>query len=149
LIVVVGDVDPAQMEAKLKAMFSDWTQPGEAGRDPDFGRVKHRGLTAGHYTDPNLPETVTVSWVQPNTAVEDSRALRREANLRAIAFSTLNRRLNRIARQSNAPYITANVEREVVQNAGIVASLGVSARTGTWQTALAAAEQELRRALQF
>jgi zinc protease len=149
LIVVVGDIDPAEIEVRLRTMFSDWRQPGEPGRDPDFGEVKRRGLTVAHLTDPNLPETISVSWIQPNTAVSDSRALRRDANLRAIAFSTLNRRLNRIARQSNAPFITANVEREVVQNGGIVASLGVSARTGSWATALAAAEQELRRAVQF
>ena len=149
LIVVVGDVDPVQMEARLKALFSDWSQPGEPGRDPDFGTVKHRGLTAGHMTNPSLPESVTISWIKPNAPVADTRAVRREDNLRAIAFTTLNRRLNRIARQTNAPFIGASVEREEVQNGGIVASLGVSARTGQWQSAMAAAEQELRRALQF
>jgi zinc protease len=149
LIVVVGDIDPAAMEKRLKDMFSDWAQPGEPGRDPDFGTVKHRGLTASHMTDPRLPETVTVSWIKPNGKVADSRALRREANLRAIAFTTMNRRLNRIARQTNAPFIGANIEREEVTNAGIVASLGVSSRTGQWQSSMAAAEQELRRALQF
>src|SRR5207249_3076683 len=91
----------------------------------------------------------TVSWIKPVAGVSDSRALRRESNLRAIAFSTLNRRLNRIARQTNAPFIGANVEREEVSNAGIVASLGVSARTGQWQSAMAVGEQELRRALTF
>ncbi|MBI1211655.1 MAG: insulinase family protein [Alphaproteobacteria bacterium] len=149
LIVVVGDVDPAQMEKRLQTMFSDWSQPGEAGRDPDFGTVKHRGLVAGHMTDPALAESVTISWIKPNGRVSDSRALRRESNLRAIAFTTINRRLNRIARQSNAPFIGANIERDETQDAGIVASLGVSARTGQWQTAMAAAEQELRRAITF
>ena len=149
LIVVVGDVDPAEMEKRLKDMFSDWSQPGEPGREPDFGTVKHRGLVASHMTDPRLPETVTVSWIKPLGKVSDSRTLRREANLRVIAFTTINRRLNRIARQTNAPFIGANIEREEVTNAGIVASLGVSARTGQWQSAMAAAEQELRRAVTF
>ncbi len=149
LLVVVGDVNPVEIEAKLRAQFSDWSQPGEPGRDPDFGRVQHRGLIAGHLTDPSLPETLTISWIQPNPAISDSRALRRESNLRAVAFSTLNRRLNRIARQSNAPFIGATIEREVLPNAGIVASLGVSARTGQWEAATAIAEQELRRALTF
>jgi zinc protease len=149
LLVIVGDVNPAEMEAKLRAQFSDWAQPGEPGRDPDFGRVKHRGLIAGHMTDPSLPETVTISWIQPIPVVGDSRALRRESNLRAVAFSTLNRRLNRIARQTNAPFIGATIEREVLPNAGVVASLGVSARSGQWESATAAAEQEFRRALTF
>ena len=149
LLVVVGDVNPTEIEAKLRAQFSDWSQPGEPGRDPDFGRVKHRGLTAGHMTDPSLPESATISWIQASPAVGDSRALRRESNLRAVAFSTLNRRLSRIARQSNAPFIGATIEREVLADAGIVATLGVSARTGQWEPAMAAAEQELRRALTF
>jgi zinc protease len=34
VLVVVGDVDPAAVEAKIKARFSDWTGRGTPGADP-------------------------------------------------------------------------------------------------------------------
>src|SRR5580658_65221 len=42
-LVVVGDVDPAALEAKIKARFGDWKGQGPAGADPDLGKVATRG----------------------------------------------------------------------------------------------------------
>src|SRR4029453_10590797 len=38
-LVIVGDVDPKQIEAKLRAKFADWTGKGPAGAEPDKGRI--------------------------------------------------------------------------------------------------------------
>ena len=38
-LVMVGDFDPAAIEAKIKARFSDWQGRGPAGADPDIGKV--------------------------------------------------------------------------------------------------------------
>ena len=34
VLVVVGDIDPTAIEAKIKAMFSDWAGRGAAGQGP-------------------------------------------------------------------------------------------------------------------
>ena len=38
-LVVVGDVDPAAMEAAIKAKFAGWTPVGQETAEPDFGQV--------------------------------------------------------------------------------------------------------------
>ena len=40
VLVAVGDFDPAAMEAKIKARFSDWTAVGPAGPEPYPGRCR-------------------------------------------------------------------------------------------------------------
>src|SRR5262252_4398330 len=52
VLVVVGDFDPAAIEAKIKARFGDWTGAGPAGTDPDLGRVKPRGTEAKLVIEP-------------------------------------------------------------------------------------------------
>ena len=43
-LIVVGDIDPQEVEAKIKARFSDWTGVGRAGPDPDMGAPPKRDL---------------------------------------------------------------------------------------------------------
>src|SRR3546814_15314849 len=38
-LVMVGDFDPAAIEAKIKERFSDWQGRGPAGADPDIGAI--------------------------------------------------------------------------------------------------------------
>src|SRR5271168_900063 len=42
-LVIVGDIDPDAIEAKIKARFGDWQGKGPAGADPDLGKVASRG----------------------------------------------------------------------------------------------------------
>ena len=59
----------------------------------------------------------------------------------------LNRRLSKLSRQADAPFLDARAQREVVSGGGIVTSLQIRTRDGAWDKAIAAAEQELRRAI--
>ena len=38
-LIVVGDIDPAAMEAKIRTRFDDWKASGPARPDPDLGPV--------------------------------------------------------------------------------------------------------------
>lgn len=147
LLVVAGDVDPARMEAKIAAVFGDWSQPGPAAPAEDFGTPAKRGLVAAHTVQPGLEESVTLSWIQPEDTRPDKKARRNEISQRIVAFTVLNRRLSKLARQADAPFIDARVAREVVQGGGIVTAVTVRTRAGEWAKGLQAAEQELRRAL--
>ncbi|MCE9522264.1 MAG: insulinase family protein [Alphaproteobacteria bacterium] len=147
LLVVAGAVDPAAMEAKIAAVFGDWKQVGSDAPADNFGKVKARKLTAGHATQANLEESVTLSWITPEDERPDSRLRRREIHQRLIAFTVLNRRLSKLSRQADAPFIDAHVQREVVAGGGIVTSIQIRSRGGDWAKGMAGAEQELRRAL--
>lgn len=147
LLVVVGDADVASIEARIAATFSDWKPDGASTVSEDFGKPKARGLDAAVIAEPGLEETVSINWMQPEDLRPDSKARRRETHNRIVAFTVINRRLSKVSRQADPPFIDADVSRDVVHGGGIVTSLTVRTKTGEWARGLAAAEQELRRAL--
>jgi zinc protease len=147
LLVVVGDVSLDALEARIATTFADWKAGGAATKADEFGKPLKRGLSALHLSEPGLEEVVSVSWVQPEDTRPDSTVRRREVHQRLVAYTALNRRLSKVARQEAPPFIDADIGREVIKGAGIVTSLTVRTKTGEWQRGLAAAEQELRRAL--
>jgi zinc protease len=148
LLVATGDFDPADLEAKIKAKFSDWRGEGQDPADPEQGAVKERSIVAAAHIEPNLPESVTVNWFQPPDDSVDTVALRARNLSRRIALSVINRRIGRIARGANAPFVGASVGHS--NSRGISQTMGIStnSRPGQWRRAIAAAEQEYRRALE-
>jgi zinc protease len=149
LLVMVGDFDVAKVEAKIKAKFSDWTQPGAPSAPLDFGRPARRGLSVAHFVEPGLPSSVIVSWVSPPETRPDSRAVRREDVIDGLAAAIINRRFQRIARQKDAPFIAASVGRSETERSAISTDLFASVRPGQWAQGLGAIEQEMRRAVRF
>ncbi|NOT40722.1 MAG: insulinase family protein, partial [Alphaproteobacteria bacterium] len=146
LLVVSGDVNPVLIEAKIAAVFGSWKQAGPLPAE-DFGKPKQRGLEVAQSIQPGLDESIVLSWVAPEETRGDSTARRREIHARLVAFTVLNRRLSKLARLADAPFIEAHVGREQIGGAGVVNSLQIRTKAGAWQKGLAAAEQELRRAL--
>lgn len=146
LLVVSGDVTPAQIEAKIAEVFGSWKRGGQLPTE-DFGKPKPRGLEVATAIQPGLDESIVLSWVSPEDTRPDSTARRREVHARLVAFTVLNRRLSKLARLADAPFIEAQIGREQIGGAGIVHSLQIRTKAGEWQKGLAAAEQELRRAI--
>jgi zinc protease len=147
LLVVAGDVDPAAIEAKIAQVFGSWKQPGPGPAAENFGTPKPRGLEIAQSIQPGLDESVVLSWVSPEDTRIDNRQRRREVHARLVAFTVLNRRLSKLARVADAPFIESHIGREQIGGGGIVTSLSIRTRAGEWQKGMAAAEQELRRAL--
>lgn len=148
LLIATGDFDPAVLEAQIQTKFSDWQAQGAPTKDPVEGPIKQRGLTAASHTEANLPEGVSISWLRPANDPADTLAERELNAKRNIAFAIVNRRLGRIARESNAPFVGAGAGWGSVRGTMNTTSLSASSRPGQWRTALAAAEQELRRAVE-
>lgn len=149
LLVIVGDIDVADIENRIKAKFSDWTATGPADPAPTYGVVARRGAEAKHRVEAGLPASVSLTWVSPPDIARDSATRRSQEIVRSVAFATVNRRLQRIARQSEAPFISADVSRSVLEKSATLAVLDVDVRPGQWNAGMRAAEQELRRALRF
>jgi len=149
LLVVVGDIDPARIETIVRDKFSDWTQPGAAAPAPSYGAIARRGPQAAHRAEAGLPAGINLTWVTPAENLRDTAARQRTEIVRALGYAVVNRRLQRIARQADAPFIAADISRAEVEDSATLAVLDISNRPGQWQTAMAAAEQELRRALRY
>ena len=146
-MVLVGDIDVAQVEAKIRAHFSDWPA-APAPAQPDAGPIdpKDAGRTA-IYIDPSLSEHLTIARRAPWRNEPDTWANRRESLLRGIAQGIINRRLQRLSRRNDPPFRAAHFGVSDLFHAGQETALSVDSIDGQWRRALTAATLELRRAL--
>jgi zinc protease len=148
-LVVVGDIDPAAIEAKIKARFSDWQGQGPAGADPDLGPVKPRGPDFRMAVETGAPTAFELAWVAPPDLDPDTQAKRRRQIIQQLGLSVLNRRLATLVRAADPPFISAGAARGDTLRAERVTGLVVIAQPDHWKPALAAAETEVRRAVQY
>ena len=149
VLIAVGDFDPDAMEAKIKAKFGDWTAKGPAGPDPDLGAPLRRGTTTNLIVEPGAAETVDLSWIALPDRSPDSKARRRRDVIDQIAFAILNRRLDRLVREDDPPFVSAAAYRADMFHSAEVTTIQATAHTGDWKSALAAIDQEARRLSQY
>ncbi|NBC35627.1 insulinase family protein [Novosphingobium sp. FSY-8] len=147
-LVVVGDVDPAAIEAMIRQRFASWAARPAPPRmkagpiDPaDGGRVSVQ-------LNPSLTESVTLLRTGPIQDEPDTLATRHRNLLRAIGYGIINRRLLHVARQPDAPFRDAAYRTTDNLHAWRTTMLDVDAITGRWRSATQAAITELRRALE-
>ncbi len=148
-LVVVGDIDPAALEAKITARFGDWRGQGPAGADPDLGKVATRGADFRLAVEPGSPTTFEIAWVGPPDLSPDDLVKRRRQIVERLALAVLNRRLATLARESAPPFISAGAFHGDQLRAEQVTGLLVYSQPDRWKAALATAETEARRAIQF
>ncbi len=148
-LVIVGDIDPAAIEAKIKARFGDWQGKGPAGADPDLGKVAPRVGDFKLAVEPGSPTTFEVAWVGPPDLSPDSVAKQKRETVERLALAVLNRRLGALAREASPPFISAGVFHGDQLRAEEVTGVLVYSQPDHWKDALATAETEVRRAIQF
>jgi len=148
-LIVVGDFNPAAVEAAIKVHFASWQGPPPAPQ-PNIGPLgfDRKGKTE-IYLDPALAERVTVERTGPWLHEPDTVAQRKEDILRQIGYGIINRRFQRLSREADPPFRAAGIGTSGVFKTGRTTDLIVDAAEGEWRRGLAAAEREYRRALQF
>ncbi len=148
-LVVVGDFPVDVVEAAIRARFADW-QPAPAPSQPAAGPidVTRKGLT-DIYTDPALPEFVTISRLAPWRDEPDTIAARRAATVRGIGYGIINRRLARLARGADAPFRSASFGSGDIFEDARVTSLQVGSADGEWQKGVIAATREVNQAFTY
>jgi zinc protease len=144
-VIVVGDFDPAEVEAKIRARFADWAPTGPETAEPDLGQVEKRGLTVSVVNLPGAQTLTYIAWARPYDSAPDSRAKRRRETVENLALAVLNRRLGRLATRADPPFISADSSFENLLHSDKVAVVDATSATGAWRPALATIEQEVRR----
>jgi zinc protease len=149
VVVAVGDFDPDVMEAKIKARFGDWTNPAPAGAEPDRGVPVQRGRQTRLVIEPGASEDAALTWVMPADLSPDGPARRRRKIIESLALAVLNRRLDRLVRADDPPFVSAAAYTSDLFHSAKETTLQVTARPGEWRKALNAADQEARRLIQY
>lgn len=149
-LVVVGDMDPQAMEAKIKARFADWKPQGQGAPDPQLGLPDfNRALAADIFVDPAIQDVVSINYLRPYRDEPDSVAKRSRSVLENIGQNIIARRFGKIASSEDAPIMGGGLSDSSGWKSFDQISLAAAAREGEWKSALALLEQEQRRILQF
>jgi zinc protease len=148
-LVVVGDIDPDAIEAKIKARFSNWVGVGPAGPDPDMGPVKPRTPDVRMDVEPGAPTAFELAWVTPPDLDADTVAKRKRLTIEQLGLAVLNRRFATLTRSSAPPFTSAGAGRETELRTERITDVVVITPQDHWKQALTAAEAEVRRAVQY
>ncbi len=149
-IVIVGEIDPGEIEPLIEARFADFSAERPEPDEPDRGRVVTRDGVARLHTEPEAATTrVAVQSVQPYERRPDTSDHRIEKLTRSVAMQMLNRRLDVMAQEEDAPFSRASVAAYDLFDTFTNASVELHSRPGDWERALETAERELRRALEY
>ncbi|HZZ66556.1 MAG TPA: insulinase family protein [Phenylobacterium sp.] len=149
VLVAVGDFDPAAMEAKIRARFGDWKDVGPVGPEPVLGAVKPRKTEAKLVVQPGTSLNLQVTWVRPPDLRPDRLAKRRSDVIEQLGFAVLNRRLSALARSPQPPFLGAAAFKADQGHSAEVTMLSLVAQPDGWRDALAAVDQEERRAVRY
>lgn len=149
VLVVVGDFPVELLEERVKHWFADW-QPAPDPAEPQTGPVDvDRRSDIDIYTDPALPENITVTRYGPWIDEPDTIANRQQGLLRRVGYGIINRRLAALARGADAPFRGASFGTSDVFEDARATTLSVSTADGEWQNGLVAAATTVREALAF
>ena len=148
-LIVVGDVDPKLVEAKIRARFADWKGVGPASVEPTLGPPLKRGMETRLVVDPKLSRLIAVAWVAPY----DDRPETREKVIRnvveSIGLTIVNRRFQRMASQPVRPFLSAHLSHQDQARSAQLTLLSVDIDPAHWRSALIAADVARRQVLQF
>lgn len=148
-LVMVGDFDPAAVEAKIKARFADWKGRGPAGADPEIGNVDYnRAAAADDFVDPAIQDSVTIASFKPWVDEPDTKAKRARKLAEDVGEAIVSRRLAKIALGEDSPILTGYFSDAEGWKTFDQVTVGAVAKEGAWKEALALVEQEQRRAVE-
>ena len=145
-LVIVGDFDIDEMERKVRATFADWRGEGEARASHEPPVSTPAEPLIGAFTDPSIPEIVELTRLSTYSPPENSAVEERRELLLQVAAIALSNRFGEISRRPDSPILGGQASYgDLYRSADSFGVLAV-ARDGEWRSALATAEQEVRRA---
>jgi zinc protease len=103
-LVVVGDVDPKEIEAKIRAQFADWRNASPPPMSPSYAPVLPTKPIFGVYSEPTVNRSVEITWAEARQAGPDSVARLRGDLIRAIGFNVLVERLQKLSTSEDPPF---------------------------------------------
>ncbi|KAF5082519.1 Peptidase M16 inactive domain protein [anaerobic digester metagenome] len=106
-IIIVGDFDPAMMEAKVKERFNQIPARENRQPRPDFGIPDNEEMIVGVVTDPEATRTmVEVYYKQPAVAFDQKNmGYYRDQIVNSLYTQMINARLNELVQKENPPFV--------------------------------------------
>ncbi len=147
-LLIVGDVDPAEIEAKIKAKFSDWKAKAPPRPVPHYVAPATHAAPVKLFVEQGAETYIIANWLTPYDASPDNKTNEARDVLRFIALGVLNQRLAQLAHGANPPFIAASASHSHLADIADVTELLVNYRTGQGEDGLKAAIGTWRDAMQ-
>jgi zinc protease len=134
-MVVVGDVDPAELAAKLQAQFGDWrgsdnSQAKPTDEEPKIAEPVHVD------TEPGVGNFIQMTWTSPDDGAKDSEIRRQQTLVTTVALDVLDRRYDIVEQRPHPPFWASAASQSRRPRVGVITGITVSFDEGGWRAAL-------------
>lgn len=109
-IIIVGNIEPAQIEAEIKAQFSDWTSHTNSDVLPKQSAKPVKAVV--EFSEKGAAEGLTVSWVRAADKRAETIEVDQQDIIRQTAIQILDFRLSDFAAKPGCPYIGASISEQ-------------------------------------
>lgn len=134
VVVMAGDMEPAQLANLVQKYFNDWKGTGARTPEPSFGDPTPQGTPTRVLVEPTLPTTVSIAYLRPWRKVDDTIAYNEQLLIDALALQIINRRLEVQAR-SGGNYLFAEVAQEDISRTADATLVSVTPIGDKWEAA--------------
>ena len=143
VVIVVGDIAPAAMEASVRKWFADWRGMGARVPEPAFGDplapAGAKGTAAiGEarvIVEPEMPRAITYAILRPWRPVRDTVVYNQGIMIESLAQAIINRRLEAKARVGGS-YLAAQVSKDKVVRSADATYVAITPLGPDWKAAL-------------
>jgi len=143
-LVIVGDIDPDQIEARIRASFSDWTARAPARVAPHYTPPTAHADPVKLFAEPGAQSFVLFDWVTPFDATPDDKAKETREMNRYVALAVLNQRFSALEHGASPPFISAVSSHDQAGTVADTSEVAVNYRTGEAMGGLETAERVWR-----
>ncbi|CAN7718346.1 insulinase family protein [Rhizobium rhizogenes] len=148
-LIVVGDIEPAAVEAEIRRRFDDWIAVGRAVPRRDLGKLRAHPAGVDVLTTASGVGFLQFTWMRPHDGMPDTRISRRQKSIRDIGLNILARRLDLLAHRPDTPLLKTRVSAVNVLKSADMISISADVTPAAWPPALAVIDQEQRRIVKF
>jgi zinc protease len=146
-MIVVGDVDPKMIQAKILSQFVDWKGAGPAGGDSRPGLSGPRGPDAELAVVPGESPGLALDWATP--AMPDTLARERSDLIEKIGFLILGYRLQDLANGPQSVFTQAQVAAQKPIPSVYLRLALLDIRARDWKNAVETATMTVRQLIKY
>ncbi|MEO7689851.1 MAG: insulinase family protein [Sphingomonas sp.] len=135
VVVIVGDTDPAELEAAVKKAFGGWQASNPRPSEPDYGALQMPALPVAVVSDPQAPSALQLFWIRPHDERPWTLARVQNAFVEEAAIGILQRRLATEA-QGGGAILSAGARRGSGPHSIDQTVIFAMPKAGDWHAAL-------------
>ena len=147
-LVVVGDIDPSAMEARVKELFGPMQRPAAAAPERAYEVPLHDEMLFAVATDPEATQSSVAVLRKREKAEEGTVAAYRRNLAEQMVFQMLNERFDELSRRKDAQFLGAGAYEMPLSPSVNAFALGAGVEEGKIAQGLAALEIETNRVQQ-